>query len=162
MNAESEQGVMGKKRRKRGKFFPLGGGTPLYKQYRYVPLQTGRVFAPFWSKNGIDFAQFALESGMVLEGTTGVYERIYRFNSTSVRKREKYVNSKKILRNIFCCCSYLSNEARSENRCEKLHFWSEIESGFGETGDQEFPGVPPPPPREFCSLSHYFLRPCFP
>ena len=32
-------------------------------------------------KTGIDFAQFGLESGMVFEGTTGVYERIYRFNS---------------------------------------------------------------------------------
>ena len=27
------------------------------------------------------FAHFGLESGMVFEGTTGVYERIYRFNS---------------------------------------------------------------------------------
>ena len=32
-------------------------------------------------KAGIDFAHFGLESGMVFEGTTGVYERIYRFNS---------------------------------------------------------------------------------
>ena len=36
-----------------------------------------------------------------------LYERIYRFNS-KVRKREKYTISKWILRNIFCCCSYLS------------------------------------------------------
>ena len=28
------------------------------------------VFAPFWSENGIDFAHFGLESGMVFERTT--------------------------------------------------------------------------------------------
>ena len=32
----------------------------------------------FGLKTGLDFAQFGLESGMVFEGTTGVYERIYR------------------------------------------------------------------------------------
>ena len=45
-------------------------------------------------KTGIHFDHFDLESGMVFEGTTGVYERIYRFNSKSVRKKEKYANSK--------------------------------------------------------------------
>ena len=35
----------------------------------------------FRLKTGIYFAYFGLESGMVFEGTTGVYERIYRFNS---------------------------------------------------------------------------------
>ena len=54
----------------------------------------GRVFAPFWSK---DFAHFGLESGMVFKGTTGGYEHIYS-------------NSKWILRNLFCCCSNLSND----------------------------------------------------
>ena len=36
----------------------------------------------FGLKTGIDFAHFCLESGMVFEGTTGVYERIYPFNFT--------------------------------------------------------------------------------
>ena len=69
-----------------------GGGTPLYKLYRYVPphrvgflrrfgLKTGIHFAHFGLESGIHFAHFGLESGMVFEGTTGVYERIYRFNS---------------------------------------------------------------------------------
>ena len=35
----------------------------------------------FGLKTGTDFAHFGLESGIVFEGTTGVYERIYRFNS---------------------------------------------------------------------------------
>ena len=32
-------------------------------------------------KTGIHFAHFGLESGMAFEGTTGVYDGIYRFNS---------------------------------------------------------------------------------
>ena len=35
----------------------------------------------FGLKTGIHVPHFGLESGMVFEGTTGVYERIYRFNS---------------------------------------------------------------------------------
>ena len=41
----------------------------------------GMFFARFGLKTGMDFAHFGPESGMVFEGTTGVYERIYRFNS---------------------------------------------------------------------------------
>ena len=51
-----------------------GGGTSLYKPCRYVPRRFGL-------KTGIDFAHFGLESGMVFEGTTGAYERIYRSSS---------------------------------------------------------------------------------
>ena len=42
-------------------------------------------------KTGIHYAHFGLESGMVLEGTTGLtglYERLYRFNSRRVRRKE--------------------------------------------------------------------------
>ena len=35
----------------------------------------------FALKTGIHFTHFGLESGMVFEGTTGVYERIYHINS---------------------------------------------------------------------------------
>ena len=41
----------------------------------------GRVFAPFWSETGIDFAHFGLESGTVYEGTTVVCHGVRRFNS---------------------------------------------------------------------------------
>ena len=58
-----------------------GGGTPLYKPYRYVPPHRVGFLRRFGLKTGIHFAHFGLESGMVFEGTTGVYERIYRFNS---------------------------------------------------------------------------------
>ena len=71
--------------------FPGGGGTPLYKLYRYVPphrvgflLRSGlKTLSPFRSGIGYGFW-----------GNYGVYERIYRFNSEWVRKKEKYANSK--------------------------------------------------------------------
>ena len=37
------------------------------------------VFAPFWSENGYRLCPFGLESGMIFEETTRVYERICRF-----------------------------------------------------------------------------------
>ena len=58
------------------------GGTPLYKLYRYVrpPHRVG-FLRRFGLETGMQFVHFGLESGVVFEGTTGVYERIYRFNS---------------------------------------------------------------------------------
>ena len=47
----------------------------------------------FSLKMSIYFAYFGLESGMVFEGTSGVYEHIYRFNSKWRRKKEKYAIS---------------------------------------------------------------------
>ena len=65
-----------------------GGNTPLYKPYRYVPPQREVVFVPFRSEKGIDFADIGLESGMVFEEATKVYERTYRFNAKWIRKKE--------------------------------------------------------------------------
>ena len=47
-----------------------GGGTPLYKLYRYVPPHRVGFLRRFGLKTGILFAHFGLESGMVFEGTT--------------------------------------------------------------------------------------------
>ena len=58
-----------------------GGGTPLYKLYRYVPPYRVGFLRRFGLKMSTHFAHFGLESGMVFEGTTRVHERIYRFNS---------------------------------------------------------------------------------
>ena len=55
--------------------------TPLYKLYRYVPPHRVGFLGRFGLKTGIHFAHFGLESGMVFEGTTRLYERLYRFNS---------------------------------------------------------------------------------
>jgi len=57
------------------------GGTPLYKLYRYVPPHQVGFLHRFGLKTGIHFAHFGLELGMVFEGTKGVYERSYPFNS---------------------------------------------------------------------------------
>ena len=69
-----------------------------------MPPQRVGVLSRFDLKTGIHFAHFGLESGMIFEGTTGLYERIYRFNSKSgVRTKEKYANSN-------CLRSNLSND----------------------------------------------------
>ena len=56
-------------------------GIPLYKLYRYVTPHRVGFLRRFGLKTGIRFVHFGLESGMVFEGTTGLYERLYRFNS---------------------------------------------------------------------------------
>ena len=81
---------------------PPPGGTPLYKPYKYVPRQWVGFLRLFGLKTGIDFAHFGLESGMVFEETTWVYQGIYRFNSKLVRKKEKYANSK-WMNSFFVC-----------------------------------------------------------
>ena len=65
-----------------------GGRTPLYKPYMYVLPQKVWFSRRFGLKTGIDFAHFGLESGMVFEGATGMYEHIYRFNSKWIKKKE--------------------------------------------------------------------------
>ena len=55
-------------------FFSGGRGTPLYKPNRYVPPHQVGFLRCFGLKTGIHFAHFSLESGMVFEGTTGMYE----------------------------------------------------------------------------------------
>ena len=60
---------------------PSPGGTSLYKPYRNVPPHRVGFLSCFGLKTGIQFTHFGLESGMVFEGTIGVNERVYRFNS---------------------------------------------------------------------------------
>ena len=69
---------------------PGGGGTPLYKLYRYVPPQRVWFLSRFGLKTGIDFDHYGLKSGMVYKGTTGAYKRICLFNSKSIVEKEKY------------------------------------------------------------------------
>ena len=86
-----------------------GGGTPLYRLYRYVLSHPVGLLRRFGLKTVIHFAHFGLESGMVFQGTTRVYERIYRFNSKLVRKKEKYANANEFEEFFFCLRSNLSN-----------------------------------------------------
>jgi len=46
-----------------------GGGTPLYKVYRYVPPQRVWFLSRFGLKTGIDFEHFGMKLGMVIGGT---------------------------------------------------------------------------------------------
>ena len=76
--------------------YPGGGGTPLYKPHRYVPPQRVGFLCRFGLKMGRDFVHFDLESGMVFEGTTGMYDIHVVFIISipnDIRETEKYVNS---------------------------------------------------------------------
>ena len=67
-------------------------------------------------------AHFGVESGMIFEGTTRVYERICGFNSKWVR-----TNSKWILRNRFCCCFDRSNgDIKRPGLKTGMHFRGQI------------------------------------
>ena len=58
--------------------------------FLYLPPHQVGFLRRFGMKTSIHFTYFGLESGMVFEGTMGVYERIYRVNSRWVRKKYKY------------------------------------------------------------------------
>ena len=66
--------------RKTLSFTVVPGGVLPYISYIVPPRRVG-FRRRFGLKTGIHFAHFGLESGIVFEGTTGVYEGIYRFNS---------------------------------------------------------------------------------
>ena len=63
----------------------------------YLPKGYGFCTVLVWKHTvGIDFVVFVVDF-MVFEETTGEYERIYRFISKCVGKKEKYANKKYIL-----------------------------------------------------------------
>ena len=61
----------------------------------------------FGLETGINFAHYDLESVMVFEGTTGVYERIYRF---SFKERKGNMQIRNGFEELFCFRSNLSND----------------------------------------------------
>ena len=58
-----------------------GGGTPLQEAILECASQRVWFLRHFRPRKGIDFAYFALESGIVFEETMGEYKRICLFNS---------------------------------------------------------------------------------
>ena len=62
----------------------LGGRVLPYTSYIGMSRPTGSGFG---LKTGICSDHFGLESSMVFEGTMGVYESTYCFNSKRVRKK---------------------------------------------------------------------------
>ena len=126
------------------------GGTPLYKLYSYVspPPPSGRIFAPFWSESGYTLYPFWSGMGYDCEGTTGVYERIYRFNSKWVRKKEKRTNSKWIWIIYWLRSSISNDNMKYEIGYEKQHFlvWNRVRiwRTGGHTPTKNSEEYPPP------------------
>ena len=58
-----------------------GGGTPLYKVYRYVPPQRVWFLSRFGLKYGIDFDNYGLKSGRVF-GAGNIYESLQTYFSS--------------------------------------------------------------------------------
>ena len=55
-----------------------GGGTPLYKVYRYVPPQRVWFLSRFGLKTGVDFDNYGLKSGRVF-GAGNIYESLQTY-----------------------------------------------------------------------------------
>ena len=105
-----------------------------------MPPQRVGFLGRFGLKTGMDFDHFSLESGVVFEGITGVYERIYRFSSKWIRKKEKNGIRSGFEEIFFYNCSNLINADIISWRpglkigVKSGIFWSEIGSGFGKPG----------------------------
>ena len=80
---------------------------------------------PFGLKTGTHFAHFSLESGMVFEGTTGVYERIY------LKKKREICKFEMDLKSFFVCTliklqfGFLKGKSTTAQLLQVLHNISE-------------------------------------
>ena len=63
----------------------------IFEPYGYVPPQSVGFLRRFGMKMGIDFAHYGLESDVVYEGTTVVYQCVRRFNSKWIREKVKFM-----------------------------------------------------------------------
>ena len=92
---------------------PRRGEVPLYINHilRYVPPQGVWSLCLFGLETGIDFVHFGLESGMIFEGTTGVYGLIILSFQFQMSKKEKEICELQMnLKNFFCLWCNLSND----------------------------------------------------
>ena len=78
---ERKQTVQGELKRGKDTNHPGGGGTPLYKVYRYVPPQRVWFLSRFGLKTGIDFDNYGLKSGRVF-GAGNIYESLQTYFSS--------------------------------------------------------------------------------
>ena len=115
-------------------------------RFSYLPPQRVGFLRRFGMKTGIHLTHFGLESGMVFEGTTGVYERIYRFNSRGVRKKYKYAISRWVwMKNcaiIQLITALFLPKGQVWKLVRKMTFF-----GLQKGQDLENKEHPPPPPR---------------
>ena len=92
------------------------GDTPFYKLYRCVPLHWVGFLRCFGLKMGIH--PFLVWNWVWFSGELWeLYERIHRFNSEWVRKKEKYANSRWIW---WICLFTLSSNLGNSNIMWKL------------------------------------------
>ena len=55
-----------------------------------MPSQRACFLSCFGLKTGLDFDHYGLKSGMVFEGTTGAYKRIFLFSAKCEVEKEKH------------------------------------------------------------------------
>ena len=101
-----------------------GGLIPYISHIAYVPPQMiGPSFGPFWSENGCRLPILvSLESGIVFEGTTRVYELIYLlFSIPNEQERTRNIRIHSGIQEIFFIAvliyemTDIISEARSKN-----------------------------------------------
>ena len=108
-----------------------GGGTPLYKLYRYVPPHLVGFLRRFGQKTGI-FAHFGLESDMVFEACENIrfsslfaLRRCGRFRAKRPQRRRAKSEEKR----MFSQAAYLSLQFQMSKKEREM---CKIRSGFEE------------------------------
>ena len=83
-----------------------GGGTPLYKPYRYVPPHQVGFFAPFWYKNRYTLCPFWSGIGLSFRGNHGSVRTFLSFQF-QMSKKEREICEFKMGLNNFCVCALM-------------------------------------------------------
>ena len=86
-----------------------GGGTPVYKPYRYVPPRQVGFLRRFGLKTGVHFAHFGLESGMVFEGISE-YKNVFIVSIPNEWERKRNMPTRNVFEEYFCFRSNQSTD----------------------------------------------------
>ena len=133
----------------------LEGVLPYISHNKGMCCPKGDGFAPFWSENWYRLCLFWSGIGYGFQGNyrSGWTHCSFQFQMSKKERERFYIY---IYICILCFCANLSVSDdinflgdRSENGCEKWHFWSEIGLGFKEprgTPSLRIPRSTPLPP----------------
>ena len=136
----------------------LEGVLPYISHNKGMCCPKGDGFAPFWSENWYRLCLFWSGIGYGFQGNyrSGWTHCSFQFQMSKTERERFYIY---IYICILCFCANLSVSDdinflgdRSENGCEKWHFWSEIGSGFKEPRGTPSLRIP----RSLCEL--YFIH----
>ena len=117
-----------------------GGDTPLCKLCRYVPPH--RVRCLFWSENWYTLCPFWSRNGYSFWGNYGsVWTYLsFKFQIRNTERKRNTIRIRNEFEKFFCLRSNLSNEnliyalrPGLKTGMDYYIFWSETESGFGES-----------------------------